>query len=423
MTFTPLEFAKFRVNTLNLEAKYSTLLGRYRVVDSQISDRSSVVQQSSLEVLIARTNEVIKCKSSRDTQVDVFNLLVNELRQIPKEDKEKTKQGTLFLLGALLHRYFRLIKEYENPNGYISWSFFGCDVTSCKLFQAIRRALQFKEIDVIKKKYKEDDLKILDVVTIVTALEVFRDNMLLEDKEKVPRFMKYPHFVKDEHFKQYLQDIIDEHRKRGAAILHRFKAIAFVQSLTIQINNERQQLEKDIEKWCKGVAKDYKNFNAFQCLEDETINTSLIKHVESEASRNIIFRLFYAPIIQSNLESMDHSTFLTKIKECYDYTCSYILFGGYVLLLQNSKTLGTDLLFTMQQALGLKASLDELTKVDMLDGVKFLKQFLETEPGVNLDCEFFEGKERMHTAIARAEKELTLQVALKKEESEVILTV
>ncbi|KTD73496.1 hypothetical protein [Legionella tucsonensis] len=423
MTFTPLEFAKFRVNTLNLEAKYSTLLGRYRVVDSQVSDRSSVVQQSSLEVLIARTNEVIKCKSSRDTQVDVFNLLVNELRQIPKEDKEKTQQGTLFLLGALLHRYFRLIKEYENPNGYISWSFFGCDVTSCKLFQAIRRALQFKEIDVIKKKYKEDDLKILDVVTIVTALEVFRDNMLLEDKEKVPRFMKYPHFVKDEHFKQYLQDIIDEHRKRGAAMLHRFKAIAFVQSLTIQINNERQQLEKDIEKWCKGVAKDYKNFNTFQCLDDEAINTSLIKHVESEASRNIIFRLFYAPIIQSNLESMDHSTFLTKIKECYDYTCSYILFGGYVLLLQNSKTFDTDLLFTMQQALGLKASLDELTKVDMLDGVKFLKQFLETEPGVNLDCEFFEGKERMHTAIARAEKELTLQVAQKKEESEVILTV
>ncbi|WP_412756783.1 hypothetical protein [Legionella bozemanae] len=424
MTFIPPVFAKFRVNTINLEAKYSTLLGRYRVVDSQVSDGSSVVQQSSLEVLIARTNEVIKCKSGRDTQIDVFNLLVNELRQIPKEDKEKTKQGTLFLLGALIHRYFRLIKEYDDYNAYASWTYFGkCDVTTCKLFQAIRRALQFKEMEVIKKRYREDDLKILDVVTIVKSLEVFRDNMLLEDKEKVPRYMKYPHFVKDEHFKQYLQDIIDEQRKRGAAMLHRFKAIAFVQSLMTQIDNERQQLEKDIETWCKGVAKDYKNFNAFRCLDEMAINTSLIKYVQSETSRNIIFRLFYAPIIQGNLESIDHSTFLTKMKECYDYTCSYVLFGAYVLLLQNSKTFDTDLLFTIQQTLGLEASLDELTKVDMLDGVKFLKQFLETEPGVNLDCEFFEGKERMYTAIARAEKELTLQVAPKNEEREVVLTV
>ncbi|MCE0723528.1 MULTISPECIES: hypothetical protein [Legionella] len=422
MTFIPPAFAKFRVNTLNLEAKYSTLLGRYKVVDSQVNDGSSVVQQSSLEVLIARTNEVIKCKSGRDTQVDVFNLLINELRQIPKEDKEKTKQGTLFLLGALIHRYFRLIKEYDDYNAYASWTYFGkCDVTTCKLFQAIRRALQFKEIDVVRKRYKEDDLKILDVVTIVKSLEVFRDNMLLEDKEKVPRFMKYPHFVKDEHFKQYLQDIIDEQRKRGAAVLHRFKAIDFVKSLVTQIESERQQLEKDMEKWCRGVAKDYRNFNSFKILDGETINASLIKHVESETSRNAIFSLFYTPSVQDDLESIDHSNFLGKMKDCSDSTCSYMLFGGYVLLLQQLKLLDTDLLFIIQQALGLERSLDELSKEDMLDGVKFLKRFIESKQDTAFDCEFFEGAEKMHTAIARAEKELTLQVAPKKEESEVVI--
>ncbi|HHS8259680.1 TPA: hypothetical protein ACTUT5_001378 [Legionella anisa] len=423
MTFIPPAFVKFRVNTLNLEAKYSTLLGRYTVVDSKVSDGSSVVQQSSLEVLIARTNEVIKCKSGRDTQIEVFNLLINELRQIPKEDKEKTKQGTLFLLGALIHRYFRLIIEYDNPKGYISWNFFGCDVTTVKLFQAIRRALQFKEIEEVKKRYREDDLKILDVVTIVNALEVFRDNMLLEDKDKVPRFMKYPHFAKDEHFKQYLQDIIDQQRVRGAAVLNRFKAIDFVKSLSTQIENERQQLEKDIEKWCKGVAKDYKNFNAFKILDVEAINASLIKHVESETSRNVIFGLFYTPSIQEDLESIDHNSFSTKMKECSDSTCSYMLFGGYVLLLQQQKRLDTDLLFTIQQALGLERSLGELSKEDMLDGVKFLKRFLETKQDAALDCEFFEGAEKMHTAVARAEKELTVQTAPKKEERHVVLSV
>ncbi|WP_454782525.1 hypothetical protein [Legionella sp. WA2022007384] len=420
MTFIPPAFAKLRVNTLNLETKYSTILGRYTVVDGQVSEGSS-----SLDVLIARTNEVLKCKSDRTPQIDVFNQLSNELRQISKENKKDTEQGTMFLLGALIHRYFRLIKEYDNYNYYASWTIWGkCNVTDCKLFQAIRRALKFKELDsdLAKKTFKVDDLKILDVVTIVKALEVFRNNMLLEDKEKLPRYMKYPHFAEDKNFKPYLQDIIEEHARRGAAILNRFTAIEFVKTLAEQIENERQQLEKDIEKWCKGVAKDYKDFNAFKSLDDETINASLIKHVESETSRNIIFSLFYTPLIQDNLESTEHGSFLTKMKGCYDSTCSYMLFGGYVLLLQQSMMLDTDLLFTLQQALGLEKSLDELSKDDMLNGVKFLKQFLETEPGAALDCTFFNGKDKMLTAIARAEKELTLQVEPKKDEV-VILTV
>ena len=423
MTFTPPAFAILRVNTFNLETAYSTLLGRYKVFEVQNSD-SSIVQQTSLEVLIARTNEVIKSKTDRERQREVFNQLVNELRQISKEDKEKIKQGTLFLLGSLIHRYFRLIKEYDDYNKYASWTYFGtCDVTNCKLFLAIRRALQFKEIEVIKRKWKEDDLKFLDVVTIVNALEVFRDNMLIEDKSKVSRFMKYPHFSEDEHFQKYLQDIIDQQKSRGAAILHRFKAIAFLQSLAKQIENERQQLERDIEKWCKAVAKDYKDFNVFKSLSDEQINASLDKHVESEISRNIIFDLFYTPLIQDNLESTDHSTFLTKIKECYEHKCSYKLFGGYALLLQQKKVLDDNLLFTFQKALGLERSLDELNKEDMLNGVRFLKQFLENEPGVVLECDFFGGKDKMNTLIARAEKELTQVVAKEvSEDSGVALT-
>ncbi|CAM3055753.1 Dot/Icm secretion system substrate [Legionella steigerwaltii] len=422
MTFIPPAFAKLRVNTLNLEIKYSTLLGRYKVVDSQVGEGSSAVQPSSLEVLIARTNDVIKCKTGRDSQLEVFNSLVNDLRQIPKEDREQIKQGTLFLLGALIHRYFRLIKEYENPDGYISWNFFGCDVTTCKLFIAIRRALKFKEIDVIKKRYKEDDLKILDAVTAVKALETFRDNMFMEDSEKVPQFMNYPHFAKDVNFKQYLQDIIKEQTKRGEVILHRFKAISFIQSLATQIENERQLIEKDIEKWCKGVAKEkeYKDFNTFRTLNDKSINESITKHVESEKARNIIFSLFYTPLIQENLESMDHGAFLIKMKECYDFTCSFMLFGGYALLLQHEpKMFDKHFSFIMQQALGLERSLDDLTKEDMFNGVKFLKQFFETEPAVVLDFEFFDGRDKMNTALATAESELhSLLTTPQKKETE-----
>jgi hypothetical protein len=422
MTFTPPAFEKLRVNTLNLEIRYSNFLKRYRVVDEQVIEKASVVQQSSLDVLIARTNEVITCKTNRTTQRDIFNLLVNELRQIPKEDGEKIKQGTLFLLGALIHRYFRLLNEYDTYNGYAYWTIWGtCNITDCKLFLAIRKALQFRELDGAKKKFKERDLETLDVVTIITALEVFRDNMFLEDERNIPRYMKYPHFAKDDNFKQYLQDIITFHKKRGAAVLKRFKAIAFLQSLADEIEKERQQVEKDIQKWCKGVAKDYKDFAAFKALGDTVINESIIKYVESETSRNVIFDLFYTPLINGNLDSTDHSTLFTKMKEAYQHKCSYMLFGGYALLLQKSRSLDSNLLFFFQQALNIDGTLKELTNEDMRNGVRFLREFIDMVPDAALNCEFFEGKRELDALIERSEKELTELVAVTKDEAEAVV--
>ncbi|WP_392537358.1 hypothetical protein [Legionella sp. 227] len=422
MTFIPPAFETFKISTLNLKPKYSLLLERYNIMDGTISGAST----SCLEVLIARTNDVITCKTDRESQVEVFNLLVNELRQIPKENEKQIEQGALFLLGALIHRYFRLIKEYDDFNSYASWTYFGkCEVTSCRLFLSIRKALQFKEIEVVKKRFREEDLKILDAVTAVEALETFRDNMLMENKDKVPQYMKYPHFAKDENFKQYLGDMIKEQTKRGEGCLRRFKAIHFVQSLAIQIEEERKEVEKDIEKWCKAIAKDYKDFNAFQLLNDVAILESIMKHVKSERARNIIFKLFYTPHIQDSLATTGHSTFVTKMKECHNFTCSFMLFGGYVLLLQQPNLLDSDLLFTIQQALGLEKSLDELTNDDMRNGVKFLREYLEIEPAVSndgLDYEFFGGKEKMKAAITRAEKELTLPKASQKEDNEIVFT-
>ncbi|KTD67449.1 MULTISPECIES: hypothetical protein [Legionella] len=429
MTFIPPTFAKLRVNTLNLEPKYSTLLGRYTITDSQASSGSS------LEVLIARTNDVIRCKSGRGTQIDVFNKLVNYLRDIPKENKEKIKEGALYLLGALIHRYFRLIKEYENPDGYISWSLFGCDITTVKLFLAIRTALQFKAMEGVKKRYKSEDLKILDAVTAVKALEAFRNNMFEKDKEDVPLYKSYPHFAEDSNFEQYLLDIIEEQTDRGEVLLERFKAVDFLQSLAERIDEEQKQIEKEIEKWCKGVAKDYKDFNAFRTLGGKAINESIVKHVESEKARNIIFRVFYTGLVQENLESMNHGMFQTKMKECYDFTCSFILFGGYALVLQHQpKMFDKHFSFIIQQALGLERSLEQLTNEDMYDGARFLKQFLEAEPSVVLDCSFFYGRdirnamgrdkvnalgrEKMNTALAKMESELHSAVLASQKQDE-----
>lgn len=416
MPFIPPTFAIFRVHTLNLDTNYSTLLGRYKIINDS---PAAAAPQTTLDVLIARTHQVIICKTKRETQREVFNQLVNELRQIPKENEEQIKQGTLFLLGALVHRYFRIIKEYDDKNqyaGYTIWT--KCHATDCKLFQAIRKALGFKELKERVKKFKTDDLKILDVMTIVKALEVFRDNMLLADEQGVPRYMKYPHFANDVHFKQYLQDIIDTQTERGSNILNQFQAIAFLQSLANKIALLQQNIEQDIKTWHKAVMKDYVNFSDFKVLDENTINATLTQHVASETSRNAIFDLFYTPFIQDNLDTMnDHPGFLAKMKEGYGHKCSYVLFGGYVLLLSQSFAfLDQNLQFSLQKALGLEMSLDDLTEQDKLNGVKFLQQFIEVEPDMVLDYEFFATKEKMNTIIARVEKRLTQHVAAQNKE-------
>lgn len=123
MTFTPPEFKILSVNTRNLETVFSTLLGRYKIItDPPVSEAvsSGEIISNTLETLLARTHKVVICKTDRETARDVFKQLSNELREVLKENnEEKNKQAILFLLGALLHRYFRLIKEYDNFNSYI----------------------------------------------------------------------------------------------------------------------------------------------------------------------------------------------------------------------------------------------------------------------------------------------------------------
>lgn len=411
MTFIPPSYARLRINTLNLDKHYSTSLGRYTVIDGKQNDLSQGVQQSSLDVLIARTNSVIECKTHRESQRQVFNQLVNELRQIPKEDEQRVKQGSLFLLGALIHRYFRLIKEYKEFNSYTKMHIWGnSNPIKCHLFLAIRRALQFsdlKELNRMRKKYQEDDLNILDVKTIINALEVFRDNMFMMVEEKTPRYMKYPHFAQDKHFREYLNEIITEQKERGAAVLHRFKAISFLQSLARQIDKEQVQIKNDLLKWCKGIEKDFKDFNEFKTLKEDVINASITHYVESESSRNTLFSLFYSHFIQDGLDSMNPKSFFEQMIECYDNTCSYVLFGGYSLILQQSELFDSKLLFSLQQALDLGRSVKELTCEDSLNGVKFLNKFIANTSSVELDTDFFSGMERMRTTLMGRERELT----------------
>lgn len=408
MAFTPPAFALLRVNTLNLDTALSTLLGRYKIVDNQAgsatsSNSNSTPVQNSLEILLARTNQVVVCETDRISSRDVFKQLSNELRDVLKEkDEVKNQKATLFLLGALLHRYFRIIKSYE---GYSSW--FTTPFNS-DLFIAIRGALRLPA-DATYKNYWNKDLMILDVTTIVTALEVFRDNMYLKDQEQVPRYMKYPHLKDDVNFEIHLKEIIDEHSERGKITLNQFKAVRFIQSLGKKLEIEQQQVDDALIKWSKELVRDHSDFSQ---LNLESIESHVRSHIKDCPLQEKILDLLYTPAIKLNLQNMDHTNFLSEMKRCNANICSYILFGGYSLLLQ-SGAVKEKLELRIHQALGIEKDPSVVTSKDKLDGINFLQLFLTNNPEVVLDYEFFEGREKMLTLISQ--NELALLKKIKEE--------
>ncbi len=403
MTFTPPRFSILRANTRNLDSTLSTSLGRYKIVDAD----DVVKKRNSLEVLISRTQQVIDCKSARATQLDVFNRLVNELREVLKlKNEDKNNKGTLFLLGALLHRYFRLMQEYDN------WStrFYTWDPRSCKLFLAIRAALKLPE--QMPNDYRQMDLTILDVTTIATALEIFRDNMQLKDEQQIPRFKKYHHFaVEDPNFEIHLNELIDKYKNIAAPVLKQFKAIDFIQSLVEKVDAEHQQIKQALIEWNKIFVREHSDFNL---VNIETIEAHMTTHIKSVPLREKILDLLYTPFIKSKMEGLDHQSFLSEMNKCSSDIARHAVLGGYSLLLQYPGM--EKLKFYIYQALGTEKKPEELTDEYMLQEIGFLKQLIKLNPGLVLKYEFFGGKAQMDTQILQNEEALTLKIQEKAKE-------
>jgi hypothetical protein len=414
MAFTPPAYSVLRVNTLNLDSRLSTLLGRYKIVDNQATATSTSTNtllplQNSLEILLARTNQVIACETDRQTARDVFKQLANELRDVLKEgDETKNQRATLFLLGALLHRYFRIINEYKAS--LTGW-FVTPNPLNSDLFKAIRSALQLPG-DAVFEDYQQRDLKILDVTTIVAALEAFRDNMYLKDQEGIERYKKYPHLKSDINFETHLKEIIDQHTARGRSTVNQFKAVRFIQSLRKPVDVEQLQVENALNRWCKEFAKAYPDFDG---LALETIEDHIRKYFKEEPVKENILDLVNTPLIKDNLKNMSHANFLVQMKLCHAKICSFILVGGYSILLQ-SEQVKKDLRFKIYEALDIVKDPSVLSSEDMDNGIKLFNMFRENNPQIELDYDFFGDKEKMETFISQTELALISKIQAEKEQ-------
>ncbi len=304
MTFTPPSIEKLVENTNKLEERFSIQLNRY-----SIKKPESIKKQTDLSWWFARTQGVVDCKTGRDTAHEVFNQLVNELRHVNAEDPVQNKKATSFLVGALLHRYFRILQEYDDYNAYLSllWrSYPG----NCRLFIAIRAALKFPEVTSTDAKsfttedFKKKDIECkenplgMDNASIVIHLETFRDNMLLEDEKKEPRYKKYEHLKKDINFEKHLNEIITFYKARAAPVLKQLKAIQFIESLTIDVIAKCKLQISALDEWHKRLVKDHPNFST---LDLNTIEAHIETHVKEDEVKEQLLDLLNTKRIKDKL--------------------------------------------------------------------------------------------------------------------------
>lgn len=431
------QFDKLLEATFALSEKLDDFHNRYDVT----ANFNNPNNLSTLELWIKRMDIVLSCKTQWIAEQDVFKILKNELVTLSKGDGEK--KGTMILIGALLHRYFRMgykynlwsskykLKSHDTYNlkdayNFAAFGLFGSSKT-CTLFQAIREVLQLNS-NTKPEHYEREDFKILDVMTIVSCLTMFKEYMLTKDDVGKTRYSKYEHFNTDPDFISILNEIIELHigfdKKNKPPIIPQFKAIQFTQSLANSLKTEYLELEKALKDWEKALKKDYPDFSK---LVFETIKKHLADKVKSEPIRKTILKFLISerfqeqlpPYLRENLEDeclslsssekeqdpekveeekgksqysfiLDYESFCNAILlTAFDYSRN-VLFGGYALLLQ-SDTIPIHLRNMLNEAATGDKSKKNSPEI-LKEAVKMLDGHINANPKLQLDWSFFGGK-------------------------------
>lgn len=395
--------------TQSLEQKLSKDLGRYNINDAKST-------KTNFAIMEERINSVTTCATDRIEQRNVFSALLSELQHA-----EKDERAPLILLGALLHRYFRIIESesYDLDKTTLGSlvSRWGCfrlrKAEGSGLFLAIRKGLGLPEIVPNDTQWKETDLKILDVTTIVTALTCFRDHMMVL-VDSAPRYMKYPHFQRDPEFMSRLNQIITTQEKRGSPILKQFKGVKFIQSVLDSLLKEKQKVSEALAK----VVKDKKSFT------NENVEQTLTAPEESNIKALITDLLECDYVVEKQGEmkwdDADAQNKLKKaIEDCYSSNAAYILIGAYLLLLQSldtKKPEPTTLSLCIKQILSLDMDPGSIPLDKQYAAIKQFQEY-SAENSATLNMDYWGSEQELNRFIVTKAQELLDKLPKKVDEA------
>ncbi len=429
MTFTPPSIDKLVENTGNLYKQCSELFNLYPITKSEEEEQATSEKQTNLKWWFARIQVVIDSNTGRTTAHDVFKKLVNKLENVNAEDRVQSRKAISFLIGALLHRYFRILQECDDYNAYLRFAWWYKYPGGSKLFKDIRVALKFPKVadtevaSLTTEEFKckdirnKDNLTGMDEASIVIHLETFRKNMLLEEKGE-PEYKKYEHLRQDPNFKKHLDEIIAFYKVCAAPVLKQLRAVFFIESLTIDVIAKGNTQMNILGEWHKILAKEYPNFAT---LNLETIEAHVRTHVTDEVGKEKLLDLLSTKRIKQAFEHFNHESFFSTMKKAITDSAVYTIVGGYCLLLRSE---GLDKIrFNLYKALGIARTPEELTAKNMSTYLGFLDNYISSNPKSELNYDFFDGKEKMGLALDQTIEKLMEEQQEPQPESNLVVLV
>lgn len=391
MPFSPPSFAALCKYSDDLENTFSAITRRYR--SSNLEELLSDVHSKMLDLKKYKPGS-----ERRRNQLDVFRKLCNELKEIYKLNSEqKTNEAKMFLLGALIHRYLRIKMEYLRPDSQVL-SLFGSKIENCDLYIQILKVL------------KISDENPLDDLTIQTCCQAFYDNM-----NDGNRYLEYVHFKSDPYFLQNIQTLIDKYKPRAAPILSQLKAIAFIQSVSVELRRIND-LVKDAVQELFQVHLKGEDFNEL------TLDNILLKLSESGIhpfTKIRIEQLLLTKFVSTSIGNRDMDGLMDAMDQCLQAKSQYALFGAYMVIFQRSHS-QDNLTKTLKMALWP----DAMTKNDNIEpkiclyGLNILLSWmLDIKEDYNLDCKIWNNDpERLKAYIV--EQKVPLMEGIENEQAQ-----
>lgn len=390
MPYIPPEYIDLFQETQQLEGTFSAIAKRYK--------------PSSLPELLDLINEKMLKKpvSDRLSQVEVFRKMYIELSPLSGQSNEDNKESARrILLGALLHRYFRLEAEYKRLDSKISYFLFSSSIKACRLHSVIKDILGLT---------KENSL---DPLTVVTCCQAFHEHMIFEDNYK-----KHGHFKHDANFFPYLSNIIEEHSKGAAQLSKQVEGIDFLKSVAVSVDQMRQKIVSALQLLFKRLESNDSLYDEFNL--DRVKNISL-EAIKDEEVRQRVSQLISAACnyIAEHPESEDYESFKMVAEACLNARSQYALFGAFVVILARPikmEQLEASLKLALKHGSENNINTDYETR---LQGIRILRSWLLTSEGIHmqLNCKTWGSYEVFKDQVIAQEANLMKTMEQEEEKS------
>jgi hypothetical protein len=351
MPYTPPPYKKLKEATHELQRTFGKFAKRFsNPTYAELCDLISRLEKEYREKVLQKKGWVFFSKPKPDqTRLDQIALIVQLSGRVQEgvsrrcEEARRTEKNPIvlneiieaqfaeasdILLGAILYRYLRLVKEYEGAG-----SCYGLvtDASNCALKNAIDDLLKINIAGAssFSATASSVPMNTLDSLTIFTCCNAFQNYLNENNANQKKNYTEYSYIENDSLFFTNLSSIIEAERPKSKPMRDLLQFAIFIQSIPPLLTTYEQDLNDLLKPLISALGT--------KLLEVEEIDSEgVLEALKTITTDSPVAHFFEQYLLASDLViDEEHFTrFENDIKERMEIYCQYALLGAYVMSLK-----------------------------------------------------------------------------------------